>query len=298
MRAYYKKIASMLLSLMIAVIVGSFAYKTANSKIITNVPADVSGDELMAVVVEDFENAQVGESGWAIQSMPKPFTSADTEKKLKMKNPVPIIEMKLISGSPSDMNVQQWSLTGMGEKKDKILGIHFKFRYPGTNEISILPPLEIHWKEKKPMYTFNPNTGKDEQERGLELPGQAREISVWIHARGLPYSLEAWLKDFKGNTYILKFGSVNFVGWRPLKVSIPASVPQTYESYPQTRITKITRFVLRADPSAAREELMQETFFFLDQIKVLSGTYEVNFDGQDLHKVFESGPAPVEKKRQ
>ena len=40
-----------------------------------------------------------------------------------------------------------------------------------------------------------------------------------------------------------------------MKVEIPIGIPQSFESFPQTRITKITRFVLRADPSAPREEL-------------------------------------------
>ena len=289
MRAYYKKIASILMSLLIAVVLSSLTFRTANSKIITNVPADVSGEEMMAVVIEDFENAVVGGNGWIVQSTPKQFVKAETEQKLKMKNPVLKLEMKIIPGAPNDMNVEEWSLTDMGKKKDKVLGVNFKFRYPGTNEISILPPLEIHWKEKKPVYTYNPNTGKDEQERGLELPGQAKAISIWVHGRGLPYKFEIWIKDFKGNTHILKLGSINFVGWRPLKVSIPGNVPQAFESYPQTRSTKITRLVVRAEPSAAREELMQEAYVFFDQIKVLTETYEANFDGQNLHRVFEGG---------
>jgi hypothetical protein len=302
MRAYYNRIASILLSLLIAVVLGIFASRTADSKIITNVPADISSDELMAVVIEDFENAQTGDAGWLLQSTPKQFTKAETEQKLKMKNPVPKLEARIIPGGPNDLNVAEWSLTDQGKKKDKILGINFKFRYPGTNEIAIIPPPELHWKEKKPVFTYNPNTGKDEQERGLELPGQAKGISVWVHARGLPYTFEVWLKDFTGQTHILKFGSVNFVGWRPLKVAIPGNIPQTYESYPQTRTTKITRFVLRAVPGAHREELMQEAYFFFDQIKVLTETYEANFDGQDLHKVFDGGkdtaPKRGEKKQQ
>jgi hypothetical protein len=289
MSAYYKKIAPILLSLLIALVLGSFASRTAHSKIITNVPADISSDELMAVVIEDFENATVGENGWTVQSTPKQFVKAETEQKLKMKNPVMKLEMKIIPGFPNDMNVEEWSLTDMGKKKEKLLGLEFRFRYPGTNEISILPPPELHWKEKKPVYTYNSNTGKDEQERALELPGQAKAISIWVHGRGLPYTFEIWIKDFKGSTHILKLGSVNFVGWRPLKVSIPGSVPQTYESYPQSRTTKITRMVLRAVPNAAREELMQDAFFAFDQIKVLTETYEANFDGQNLHRVFEGG---------
>ena len=303
MKADYRKVVSILLSLVLAVVIGSFTARTAVSKIITNVPADVSGDEQMAVVIEDFENAQVGANGWAVQTTPKQFTKAETEQKLKMKNPVPKLEARIIQGAPNDMNVAEWSLTDLGKKKERILGLNFKFRYPGTNEISILPPPEIHWKEKKPIVTYNPNTGQDEQIRAIELPGQSKAISIWVHGRGLPYTMEAWLKDYRGNTHILKFGSVNFVGWRPMKVSIPISVPQTYESYPQTRITKITRFVLRADPKAPREELIQEAYFFFDQIKVLTETYEVNFDGQDLHKAFEGGsrdsaPRGGEKKNQ
>ncbi len=156
----------------------------------------------------------------------------------------------------------------------------------------------MDWKDKTPKLTFNPNTGKDEQERGLELPGQSKGISVWVHGRGHPYTLEVWVKDFSGATHILKFGSVNFVGWRPMKVAIPTSVPQQFESFPQTRITKITRFVLRAMPNAPHEELMEPTFFFFDQIKVLTDTYEVNFDGNELHKVFDGGPKGGEKKQQ
>ncbi len=289
MSGYHKKIVPIFLGLLIAFVLGPFASKTANSKIVTNVPADISSDELMAVVVEDFENAAVGENGWLVQSVPKQFLKAETEQKLKMKNPVMKLEMKIIPGGPNDMNVEEWSLTDMGKKKEKVLGLDFKFRYPGTNEIAILPPPEVHWKEKKPVYTYNPNTGKDEQERALEMPGQAKAISIWVHGRGLPYTLEIWIKDYRGSTHILKFGSVNFVGWRPLKVAIPGNIPQTYESYPQSRSTKITRLVLRAVPNAPREELMQETFFFFDQIKVLTETYEANFDGQNLHKVFESG---------
>ena len=71
-----------------------------------------------------------------------------------------------------------------------------------------------------------------------------------------------------------------------MKVFIPASIPQSYESYPQTRVTKITRFVLRAQDSASGAELIENTYFFFDQLKVLTDTYEVNFDGSDLHRAF------------
>ena len=272
----------------LAVIVGSFAADEAQSKIDTNVPDDISGEERKAVVIEDFETGTVGgDTGWQIQSEPKQFVNAETEKKLKMKNPVPVLEMKLINGFPNDMSVEEWSLTDLGKKKEKCLGVKFQFRYPGaSNSIHILPPKELDWKRKNPVYRYNPSTRKDEQERGLQLPGKARGISMWIHARGKPYTLEVWVKDYRGDTHVFKFGSVNFVGWRPLKIYIPTNVPMETSSYPQIRVAKITRFVLRAIPGANAEDLTEPTFFFFDQIKVLTDTFEVNFDGQELDKAF------------
>lgn len=272
-----------------AILISIFSPINLDSKIMTNVEPDISGEVLQALVVEDFEEAKSGDDGWIVETVPKEFKKAETEKKLKMKNPVPTLEMKVIPGGPNDLKVENWSLTNQGKKKEKILGVHFQFRYPGENSVHIRTPMELEWKERKPALTWNPSTRKDEQERGLQLPGRAKAISLWVHGRGNPYDLECWVKDYRGDTHILKFGSVNFVGWRPLKVYIPASVPQSYESYPQTRVTKITRFVLRCQSNRHAEELTEDTFFFFDQIKVLTDLYEVNFDGSDLHKAFEKG---------
>ncbi len=283
----YKHALLMTLTLLVVVIVG--VPGTLNSKIMTTLAPDVSGDEILAVVVEDFENATTGDSGWAVESTPKKFEKAETEEKLKMKNPVPELEVKVIPGGPNDMNAEEWSLTGLGKQKEKILGVNFRFLYPGVNSVHLIPPPEVTWQDKKAAFTYNPNTRKDEQERAVQLPGKARAVSVWVHGRGNPYDLEVWVKDYRGDTHILKFGSVNFVGWRPMTVEIPTSVPQAFESYPQTRITKIMRLVLRAQTQAHAEELTANTYFFFDQIKVLTDTYEVNFDGQELHKKFEGG---------
>lgn len=282
-----RNIALIATGLIAGVIIAFITPNIALSTLNTNVPADISEDELKAVVVEDFENATIGENAWKVVTTPKKYTKDETEKKLKMKNPVTKLELKSIPGGPNDMAVEEWSLTGLGKAKEKCLGVNFQFKYPGTNSVHIIPPLEIQWKDKTPVLTYNAALGKEVQEPGIELPGRAKAISLWVHGRGHPYDLELWLKDFKGDTHILKLGSVNFVGWRPLKADIPISVPQSYASYPQTRVTKIVRIVLRAQPNAHAAELMESTYFFFDQIKVLTDTYEVNFDGMELHKKFD-----------
>lgn len=225
---------------------------TVYSKIVTNVDPDISARELKAVVVEDFEK----DAEWKVETVPKQFSDKGNEKK----NPVPVLELKFVDGAPADLQVEQWTSDKKGMEKKRCMGVNFKFKYPGYNSVHIIPPAPI------------------------VVPGRAHGISVWIHGRGNNYFLETWVKDYKGNVHILKFGSVNFVGWRPMEVEVPRFIPQEIDSYPQTKTLRIERFVLRADPNA----LVTNTFFFFDQLKVLTETFEVNFDGQGLEENFES----------
>lgn len=270
---------------------GLVSVQDANSRVMTNVEPDLSGEEVRAVVVEDFEDCQIAadkkSDGWLVSTLPKKYEKAETEEKLKRKDPILHLEMKLIEGGSKDMNPEQWSVTDKGTSKEKVLGLKFKFRYPGDNCVILEAPREIDWKTKKPVLRYNPASGKEEQFRGLQLPGRVQAISVWVHGRGNPYDLEAWLEDYRGDTHIIKLGSANFVGWRPMKAYIPISVPQTSESYPQTRVTRLTKLVLRAQTRVHYEELITDTYFFFDQIKVLTDTYEVNFDGQEMHEIFD-----------
>lgn len=233
------------------------------SKIITNVAPDISSEEIKAIVVEDFESP----GDWKVKTVPKQFTK-DSGKNGK-KNPVPILDMKFINGSPSDLQVEKWTEDKKGMSKNKCLGVRFMFKYPGHNSVHIIPP--------KP----------------IRMPGRTKGLSMWVHGRGKAYTLEAWIKDYHGSVHILKFrdekglNSVNFVGWKPMKTYVPPFVPQEIESYPQTKTIVIERFVLRSDP----KETVSDTYFFFDQLKSLSEVFEVNFDGKGLEDAFEKGGA-------
>lgn len=234
------------------VVVFALIASTAYSKIVTNVDPDISAREIKAVVVEDFEK----ESEWKVETVPKQFKETDNKKK----NPVPVLELKFVDGAPADLRVEEWTSDKKGMEKTKVLGVNFQFKYPGYNSVHVIPPTPI------------------------VVPGRAHGISLWVHGRGNNYYLETWVKDYKGNVHILKFGSVNFVGWRPMEVEVPKFIPQEIDSYPQTKTLRIERFVIRSDPNA----LVTNTFFFFDQLKVLTETFEVNFDGQGLEKNFKS----------
>ncbi|MCP4131645.1 MAG: hypothetical protein GY754_11765 [bacterium] len=287
-----KKFVSITVCLLLAVLAGFVGPQSVDSKIITSVEADISGEELKALVIEDFEEVKPGKEGWNVITTPKQFDDKKLDDdKRKKRNPVEKLELKMIQGKPNDMIGEAWSLTKKGdtEKTKNCMGVNFKFKYPGHNSVHLLAPPELSWDEKKPVMTYNPATRSNVQERGVQLPGRAKAISVWVHGRGNPYDLEVWVKDYRGSTHILKMGSVNFVGWRPIKVDIPEWIPQATESYPITRVSKITRFVLRADVHVPRAELTENTYFFFDQLKVLTDVYEVNYDGHKLHDQFGDG---------
>jgi hypothetical protein len=252
--------------------------ETANAKILTNIPPDISAKELRAVVIEDFETP----SEWTIESVPK--KNPDPKK-----DPVPALELKYIDGGPADMKTERWAADKKGMEKKKILGVHFRFKYAGYNSVHIIPPAEVQWDDPtRKITTYDSRTGTYVQENAIQIPGQSRGISVWVHGRGDDYYLECWVKDWKGEVHILKFGSLNFVGWKPMIAQIPPYIPQEVETYPQTKLLKIVRFVVRSTPDA----IAQDTYIFFDQVKALTEIYEVNFDGQELDKAFKEGTAP------
>ena len=259
-----------------------------------NSPSDYSSSEIKAVVIDDFENGTIGDDGWKILSTPKQFLKGEENKKMKKKNPVPLLEMKFMEGGPSNLAVDQYAeVTGLGKTKKKCLGMRFRFRYPGFNRIDVLPPPEVSWKDHKtPAETYNPSTGKNEQERGIQLPGRAKGISMWVQARNHNFTLEVWIKDWRGDTHrvlmeaqpkLSKRGSINFLGWRPMMAKMPLFMPQAVGSFPQTKYAKITRFVIRSAPEARAGE---EVRIWFDQLKVLTDVYESNFDGLELDKGF------------
>jgi hypothetical protein len=251
---------------------------TAHSQLDTNVSPDISADQVKAFVVEDFEDtSKVGtEDGWRLSTTPQ-FLK-DPEK--KDKNPVVVLDQKIIPGNPSDMRPDKWSHNELGIKNEQknrvqnIYGIKFRFRYPGFNSVHFEPPVD-------PKLAPSDEPGK--KVRGIRLSGKAKGLSMWVHSRGHPYSLECWVEDYQNQVHILKMGKTNFVGWRPMKAVIPQNIPQEVDTFPQTKFLKVIRFVLRADPNATVKD---DVYMFFDQLKLLTNDFEVNFDGQELDRLF------------
>jgi hypothetical protein len=265
-----------------------------NSSLSTPIGNDVSGKEVKAITVESFDCIKDSEYGWEL------FTDKDSvippsyydegfkyDPKLAPSSQA-MREVKLITGhKPQDLRY-------IDKDKNKVLGVKFQFTYPGFNEVTIRPPRTPQYAVERIRSYISDNDlsradyKKDPEKRqpkqsvytiyGIELPGVVKAISVWVLGRGNEYEMEAWLEDWKGDSHILKLGSLDFVGWRPLTAKVPDYVPQDISSFPQTKTIVLQQFKIRSNPKTSGEMV----YLFMDEIKVLTDVFEVHFDGADV----------------
>ncbi len=263
----------------------------------TAIGNDVSSDEKRSITVESWDkDFSQGGYGWEV------FTTADTVEKgqpyqPQYSNALVEREVKLVAGTPRDVR------ENLNFPDAKILAVKFAFTFPGNNVVTIKPPQNTedylierarpHFNEQTiegtvpPRSCFkDPNRSQFKSSRGqfvdciygVELPGQVSKVSVWVAGRGNDYELEGWFEDWKGNSHIIQFGNLDFIGWRPLTVNIPSSIPQDVDSFPATKTLVFKQFKIRANPKASLEPVI----LYFDELRILTDIFEVHFDGAQL----------------
>ena len=270
---------------------------------------DVINQELRAVTIESWDRDYSGSGyGWQV------FTNKDVKRKRTTQRPTyspnasslqTEREVKLIKGSSISIRENQ------GYDQARVLAVRFAFTFPGDNVVTIQPPPVDQYLIERPRYYLSESVNQGDTNaqplkpcfqnqdlsinrnskralvvecvNGVNMPGIIEKISVWVMGRGSNYELEAWVEDWQGDLHVLKLGNINFIGWRPMSVSIPTLIPQENKSFPQTKTLIFRKFKLRSNSRFTSSNASEEpVYVFFDQLRVLMKSYEQNFDGETL----------------
>jgi hypothetical protein len=171
-------------------------------------------------------------------------------------------------GFPQAELVRTWPEALYGKNRENVphfaYGIHSKFDRKSYNFIEIIP------------------VGKDANgkvvSKPIPIPGRAKNIDMWVWGANYNYWLDAHIRDFQGIDHVIRMGSLNYSGWRNLSAAIPGAIPQARRYIPRYAGLELTKLVIWTSP----EEKVDDYYFFIDEISVLTDLFETKFDGEDL----------------
>ena len=270
---------------------------------------DVQSREIRAVTMESWDRDYSGGGyGWEVTTNKDKKLKGSTQASVYNSNDSSLQaerEVKLVAGTSDHITINE------GNQQAQILAIRFAFTFPGDNVVSISPPkVDKYTIERYRNYISESAVKKATAVRkscykdpnlsimrrvgsllleclnGIEFPGNVKEISVWVLGRGNDYNLEAMVEDWRGEVHSLKMGSVNFVGWRPLRVKIPRNIPQSADSFPQTRTLIFRKFKLVKSRVSNFDGRRFEdvVYIFFDELRVLvSGLHYFTNEGAGIH---------------
>jgi len=146
----------------------------------------------------------------------------------------------------------------------KSIGVYAKFSRKGYNYFELFP---TH-KDDKGNVVPAP----------IQLPGITKMIDLWVWGSNYRTDLEIHVRDFRGIPYIIDGGSLNFQGWKNIRVNVPSTIPQTEEYLPIFHGLLLTKLVVRTQPT----ERVDGFFTYFDHLKILSDVHQSPFDGRAM----------------
>jgi hypothetical protein len=144
------------------------------------------------------------------------------------------------------------------------LGIWSKFDRKGYNYIEIIPAAKDSSGNLVPT--------------SLPIPGKVQRMDLWVWGSNYNYSMDIFLRDYRGIDHVLHLGSLQFIGWRDLSVTVPGSIPQTRRYLPEFQGLELTKIVIWTAP----DEKVDDAYIYLDQLTILTDMYQRRFDGEAL----------------
>jgi len=144
------------------------------------------------------------------------------------------------------------------------LGVHSKFDRKSYNYIEIIPAAKDANGKLVP--------------KSIPIPGRVKNLDMWVWGSNYNYWLDAHLRDFQGVDHVIRMGSLLFEGWKDLSASISGAIPQARTYIPKYAGLELTKLVIWTAP----DEKVDDYYFFIDEITVITDLFETRFDGADL----------------
>ena len=163
--------------------------------------------------------------------------------------------------------------------KRRALGVWGKFDRRGFNFIEIIPVAiaDSAAVDEEIIYE-SLETGNRFTHAPITIPGKVMFFDTWVWGSNYNFYLEAHFEDYRGITHVFQLGDLNYIGWRNLRVSIPAHIPQSEKYVPAEKLLRFTKYVIWTRPS----EIVDGFFIYFDHMKVLTDLYIKRYDGDNL----------------
>jgi hypothetical protein len=167
--------------------------------------------------------------------------------------------------------VQAWPMALFGINQAGLdirsLGIWGRFDRRGHNWIDIFPAVVGSGANGDPTVPFE-----------IPIPGRIQYLDMWVWGSNLNYSLEVFFRDYRGIVHTIPMGSLNFTGWRNMRVRIPPHIPQARRALPRFAGLQLVKFRVWTNPA----ERVDNFFIYFNQLQILTDIFETLFDGSDL----------------
>jgi len=164
--------------------------------------------------------------------------------------------------------IATWPSALFGNNRDgadlKSLGIMGKFDRRGYNWIDIYPVAT--------------GGGENADPEEIPIPGRATYLDLWVWGSNLNFSIEAYVRDYRGVVHVINMGNINYTGWKNLRANIPNNIPQSKRILPHFAGLKFVKFRIWTQPV----EQVDNFYIYFDQFKVLTDTFETIYDGDEL----------------
>jgi len=112
----------------------------------------------------------------------------------------------------------------------------------------------------------------------IPFPGRISSMNLWVWGSNLRFYIEAYVRDHLGIIHAINLGNIDYTGWKNLRASIPASIPQGKRIQPNLANLKFVKFRIWTTPG----EQVGNFYIYFNQFKVLADVFESLYDGDDL----------------